>query len=76
MSDKPTALRVSNASNPFRGDKPSGRQLTSDDIARHLAAFQRTGGTVEVLGTTRTLKQIVAEATASPAPARAKAGKK
>jgi len=67
MSDKPTALRIPNAASPFRSDKSGGRQLTSDDIARHLAAFQRSGGTVEVLGTTRTLRQIVADAGAAPA---------
>lgn len=78
MSDKPSALRIPNASNPFRGDKSGGRHLTSEDIARHLAAFKRTGGTVEVLGTTRTLRQIGAAATEGPvtATARSKGAKK
>jgi hypothetical protein len=72
MSDKPSALRIPNASNPFRGDKTGGRHLTSEDIARHLAAFQNTGGTVEVLGTTRTLRQIGATVAESPAVATAR----
>jgi hypothetical protein len=69
MSTKSPALRIPNASSPFRTDKPGARNLTSEQIADHLAAFQRAGGTVEVLGTTRTLKEIVATATASQSPA-------
>lgn len=70
MTTKP-ALRVAGAS-PFRTDKAGGsRGLTSEQIADHLAAFQRAGGTVEVLGTTRTLREIgkVPDAAPEPAPA-------
>lgn len=66
MSTKPPALRVSNAS-PFR-TKPAANQLTSEQIADHLAAFRRAGGTVEVLGVTRTLKAI-GDAAPAPEPA-------
>jgi hypothetical protein len=73
MSTKSPALRVPNASSPFRTDKAGSRNLTSEQIADHLAAFKRAGGTVEVLGVTRTLKEIgnkdpAEAATAAPEP--------
>lgn len=43
----------------FRKPKEERRTaLTHDKIADDLAAFQRAGGTIEVLGTTHTLKSI------------------
>ena len=51
----------------FRKPKEERRTaLTHDKIADDLAAFQRAGGTIEVLGTTHTLKSIP-----PPAPAAA-----
>lgn len=81
MSTKPPALRVPNSSSsPFRADKSGTRGLTSDQIADHLAAFKRAGGKVEVLGVTRTLRQIgapvVPEAPAAAATATKPAARK
>lgn len=44
---------------PRRPDagKPSGA-LTSERISDDLLAFQRTGGRIEVLGTTRVLEKV------------------
>ena len=48
-----------------------GRTVTSEDIVAHLDAFAAAGGKVEVLGTTRVLKHIDADATApKPLPRR------
>ncbi|MFC0679664.1 hypothetical protein ACFFGH_17640 [Lysobacter korlensis] len=74
MSTK-TPLRQTGSANVFRGNKPDARNLTSEQIADHLAAFQRSGGKVEVLGITRTLKHVLpvaAEAVPAAAPAPAK----
>ncbi len=49
----------SNTSDVFRKPKEDRRAaLTSERIADDLAAFQRTGGKIEVLGITRTLRSI------------------
>lgn len=66
-----TPLRQTGSANAFRGSKPDARNLTSEQIADHLAAFQRSGGKVEVLGVTRTLKHVLPltpDAVAAPAP--------
>lgn len=75
MSTK-TPLRQTGSANVFRGNKPDARNLTSEQIADHLAAFQRSGGKVEVLGITRTLKHVLPVAEAVPAAAPAPAKKK
>lgn len=74
MSTK-TPLRQTGSANVFRGTKPDARNLTSEQIADHLAAFERSGGKVEVLGVTRTLKHVLPVA-ADVAPAAAPAKKK
>ena len=61
---------ASSTSDLFRKPKEERRTaLTHDKIADDLAAFQRAGGTIEVLGTTHTLKSI------PPPPAPAAAAK-
>ncbi|MFZ2754092.1 MAG: hypothetical protein WAZ48_11665 [Lysobacteraceae bacterium] len=61
---------TSSTSDLFRKPKEERRTaLTHDKIADDLAAFQRAGGTIEVLGTTHTLKSI------PPPPAPAAAAK-
>lgn len=58
MSVKPQSP-ASSTSDLFRKPKEERRTaLTHDKIADDLAAFQRAGGTIEVLGTTHTLKSI------------------
>ncbi|CAA9329587.1 MAG: hypothetical protein AVDCRST_MAG71-1714 [uncultured Lysobacter sp.] len=78
MSTKPADIKTpSTAARAFRGSKPSesSRDLTSEAIEAHLAAFRRAGGKVEVLGVTQTLKKI--EMPAAPAaPAKPAARKK
>lgn len=72
MSTKSPALRVPNAASPFRTGKSNSNSLTSEQIAAHLAAFKRAGGTVEILGVTRTLKEIGTQsATTAAAPPKA-----
>ncbi|MGN6513929.1 MAG: hypothetical protein ACTHKZ_10230 [Lysobacteraceae bacterium] len=47
------------------------RNVTSEDIAAHLAAFAAAGGKVEVLGVTRVLTRIEDDpATPPPLPRR------
>jgi hypothetical protein len=61
---------TSSTSDLFRKPKEERRTaLTHDKIADDLAAFQRAGGMIEVLGTTHTLKSI------PPPPAAAAAAK-
>lgn len=63
----------SKTSHLFGPRKPGdrGANVTSERIADDLAAFQRAGGRIEVLGITRTLTRIEPEAkTAAIAPAR------
>jgi hypothetical protein len=58
MALKPQ-LPASSTSDLFRKPKEERRTaLTHEKIADDLAAFQRAGGTIEVLGTTHTLKSI------------------
>ena len=62
---KPTAT-----SHLFQARKPPerGHGLTHERIAEHLEAFRRAGGTIEVLGTTRALTRIGADAIDAPTP--------
>jgi hypothetical protein len=70
MSVKPQSP-ASSTSDLFRKPKEERRTaLTHDKIADDLAAFQRAGGTIEVLGTTHTLKSIPPP----PAPVAAASG--
>ena len=60
---------ASSTSDLFRKPKEERRTaLTHDKIADDLAAFQRAGGTIEVLGTTRALTRIGADAIDAPTP--------
>jgi hypothetical protein len=62
-------LPTSSTSDLFRKPKEERRTaLTHEKIADDLAAFQRAGGTIEVLGTTRTLKSIPPPPTTAAAP--------
>lgn len=47
----------------------ASKSMTSGDIAAHLAAFAAAGGEVEVLGVTRTLKNIDDSAASANPPA-------
>lgn len=79
MSTKPADIKTpSTAARAFRGSKPSesARDLTSEAIEAHLAAFRRAGGKVEVLGVTQTLKKIELPSVAPVAPAKPAARKK
>jgi hypothetical protein len=69
MALKPQ-LPASSTSDLFRKPKEERRTaLTHEKIADDLAAFQRAGGTIEVLGTTHTLKSIPPPPTAAASPA-------
>lgn len=58
MAMKPQSP-TSSTSDLFRKPKEERRTaLTHDKIADDLEAFKRAGGTIEVLGTTHTLKSI------------------
>jgi len=47
--------------------------MTSERIASDLEAFRRSGGKIEVLGTTLSLKRIGREQAPPPVPSRARA---
>lgn len=67
MTLKPQ-IPTSSTSDLFRKPKEERRTaLTHEKIADDLAAFQRAGGKIEVLGTTHTLKSI--RPPDAPAPA-------
>ncbi|MFZ5656678.1 MAG: hypothetical protein ACOY37_06415 [Pseudomonadota bacterium] len=46
------------ASAPFNRRADVSRQITSEHISAHMAAFKARGGTVEVLGNTPMLKNL------------------
>lgn len=52
---------------PYLRRAESSRQLTSEHIDAHVAAFEAAGGKVEVLATTTVLKRIQAEPVAERA---------
>ena len=45
-----------------------GGALTRERLAEHMDAFRQSGGTIEVLGTTRALQRIGQPDDAAPAP--------
>ncbi len=61
MISKNTATTAS--TQPYLRRAEPSRQLTSEHIDAHLAAFQAAGGKVEVLSTTTVLKRIQADPT-------------
>jgi hypothetical protein len=64
------------ARNLFRATKEERRSaLTHDQIADDLAEFERTGGTIEVLGNTPMLRTIPLSPTPAATGARKPAGK-
>lgn len=65
MSTKTPLRQPQSTSTARRNDQ--SRQLTSEHIADHLAAFRAAGGTVEVLGNTQVLKRLQPAATPEPA---------
>lgn len=73
MSQKRTLQSSKLPGTPYRKPADTSKEVTSERIAAHLAAFEAAGGTIEVLGVTRTLKSIgAAPAAAGAAPAAAK----
>lgn len=59
MSTKAPMRFPTPSASPFRGKgADSSKDLTSERIAAHLAAFEASGGAVEVLGVTRVLKKL------------------
>ncbi|PBJ81750.1 hypothetical protein CMZ84_13730 [Lysobacteraceae bacterium NML93-0399] len=46
-----------------------GASVTSERIAHDLAQFRKSGGRIEVLGTTRTLTRVDAPVAEAPTPA-------
>lgn len=68
MTTKPPLRQPKSASSARGSDRT--RQLTSEHIAEHLAAFQAAGGTVEKLGTTQVLKRLPAAGPASGSSAK------
>lgn len=70
MARHQTPIPPSGTSRLFSGSKSSdrGTEMTRERIASDLAAFQKAGGRIEVLGNTRVLKpsEAIAAATAEP----------
>lgn len=63
----------SKTSHLFSPRKPTERNsITHERIAADLEAFYRSGGEIEVLGVTRSLKKIDGGEAAPPAPAKAR----
>ena len=64
------SLPPTKTSHLFQGRKPAerGGVLTRERIAEHMDAFRKAGGTIEVLGTTRSLQHIGVPADPEPAP--------
>lgn len=69
-SQPPPQLPPTKTSHLFQGRKPAerGGVLTRERIAEHMDAFRKAGGTIEVLGTTRSLQHIGMPADPEPAP--------
>lgn len=57
MSTK-TPLRFPSSTHSQTKKSDNSRELTSARIAQHMDAFQESGGTIEVLGTTPVLKHV------------------
>ena len=63
----------SKTSHLFSPRKPTERNsITHERIAADLEAFYRSGGEIEVLGVTRSLKKIDGGEATPPAPAKAR----
>ena len=61
----------SKTSHLFSPRKPAERNaITHERIAADLEAFYKSGGEIEVLGVTRSLKKIDGDDTSPPAPAK------
>lgn len=54
------------AAAPFRKAADQSKDVTSERIADHLAAFHAAGGTIEVLGVTPVLKRLGDASPAKP----------
>jgi hypothetical protein len=69
----PTAVPPSKTTHLFSSRKPVDRNaITHERIAADLEDFRKAGGKIEVLGVTRALKRIGAEADDAPPAAPAK----
>lgn len=69
----PPAVPPSKTSHLFAPRKPAERNaITHERLAADLEAFRKAGGRIEVLGVTRTFKNIGPDADATPQPAPAK----
>lgn len=68
MARSQTPIPPSGTSRLFSGSKSSdrGADVTRERIASDLAAFQKAGGRIEVLGNNRVLKPSEAVAAAAP----------
>lgn len=75
-TDARADIPPSKTSHLFAGRKPKqAPSLSHDRIAADIAAFRKAGGKVEVLGTTRVLKNITPSEVAKTAPRPATAGR-
>lgn len=75
MTSKPSRTPAA-ATAPFNRRPDISREITSERISEHLAAFQAGGGTVEVLGNTPLLKRLQPQdATPEPAAPAARASR-
>lgn len=61
MTTRSFTPHSSSSAPPYVRRAEGSRQLTSEHIDAHLAAFEAAGGKVEVLATTTVLKRIQAE---------------
>ena len=65
----PAAVPPSKTSHLFSARKPNERApITHERVAEDIEAFRKAGGKIEVLGVTRTLQRIGADANADEAP--------
>ena len=67
----PASVPPSKTSHLFSPRKPAERNaITHERITADLEAFYKSGGEIEVLGVTRSLKKIDGDDTSPPAPAK------
>ena len=65
----PASVPPSKTSHLFSARKPNERApITHERVAEDIEAFRKAGGKIEVLGVTRTLQRIGADANADEAP--------
>lgn len=67
MSNRSFTPHASSSAPPYVRRAEGSRQLTSENIDAHLAAFAAAGGKVEVLATTQVLKRIPSAPDGEPA---------